>query len=281
MSTDTAATAASHPTSAHLPSTIRIGFARIAIEIRAFFRDKESAVFTFALPMILLVVFGSVFNQEIAPGVTFSQYFVAGMIASGVVYTAFQNLAISIPQERDDGTLKRLLGTPMPQSAYFVGKVGMVFVIYVVQVALLMGIGVAFFGLSMPDSASKWVTFTWISLLGLVSCTLLGVAFSSVPRTGKGAPALVSPIVLVLQFTSGVFFIFSELPSWMQTFASIFPLKWLTQGMRSVFLPDSFASQEVAGSWELPKVALALVVWTVIGAVLALTTFRWQRRGER
>ena len=45
---------------------------------------------------------------------TFAQYFVAGMIASGVVYTSFQNLAIAIPQERDDGTLKRLEGTRCP-----------------------------------------------------------------------------------------------------------------------------------------------------------------------
>ena len=50
---------------------------------------------------------------------TFSQYFLAGMIASGLVYTGFQNLAIAIPQERDDGSLKRLYGTPMPAAAYF------------------------------------------------------------------------------------------------------------------------------------------------------------------
>ena len=87
--------------------------------------------------------------------------------------------------------------------------------------------------------------------------------------------------MLVLQFTSGVFFVFSQLPTWMQHVASLFPLKWLTQGMRSVFLPDSFATQEVAKSWELPQVALVLAIWTVIGAVLAITTFRWQRRGER
>ncbi len=90
-----------------------------------------------------------------------------------------------------------------------------------------------------------------------------------------------SPIVLVLQFMSGVFFVFSQLPGWMQTIASIFPLKWLTQGMRSVFLPDTFAAQEVSGGWDLPMVALVLAVWTVVAAVLALTTFKWQRRGER
>ena len=268
-------------TSSPGPSALSLGIRRIGIELRQFFRDKDSAVFTFALPMLLLVVFGSVFNTDIAPGVTFSQYFVAGMIASGVIYTAFQNLAINIPMERDDGTLKRLQGTPMPRSAYFVGKVGLTVLVYIVQVALLLLIGVLFFGLDLPDSAAKWWTFTWISVLGLISCTLLGIAFSSVPRSGRSASALVTPIVLVLQFTSGVFFVFSQLPGWMQGFASLFPLKWLTQGMRSVFLPDTFAAEEVSGGWDLPLVALALGIWCVAGAVLVLTTFRWQRRGER
>jgi ABC-2 type transport system permease protein len=90
----------------------------------------------------------------------------------------------------------------------------------------------------------------------------------------------VTPIVLVLQFTSGVFFLFQDLPSWMQTFASLFPLKWLTQGMRYVFLPDSAQALEVAGAWELPKVALALSIWVVLGLVLSLAFFRWQRRGD-
>ena len=101
---------------------------------------------------------------------------------------------------------------------------------------------------------------------------MLGIAFSSIPKTGRGAPALVTPIVLVLQFTSGVFFVFSQLPHWMQVFASFFPLKWLTQGMRSVFLPDSFTSQEVAGSWELPMVGAVVVVpqWLVVGGATEL-----------
>jgi ABC-2 type transport system permease protein len=81
----------------------------------------------------------------------------------------------------------------------------------------------------------------------------------------------------------------------MQQVGALFPLKWLTQGMRSAFLPDSFASNEVAGSWELASVALVLVAWAVGACVLALLTFggtvgtveteagRWQgpaRRGR-
>ena len=61
----------------------------------------------------------------------------------------------------------------------------------------------------------------------------------------------------------------------MQTFASLFPLKWLTQGMRSVFLPDSFVSQEVAHSWEVGRTALILVVWTAVGILFSIKKFKW------
>ncbi|MEZ5114728.1 MAG: ABC transporter permease [Candidatus Nanopelagicales bacterium] len=266
----------------HQPGMLAIGRRRVGIELKQFFRDRESAVFNFLLPVLLLVIFGAVFGgQDLGPsGITFAQYFVAGMIASGIVYTSFQNLAIAIPLEREDGTLKRLRGTPMPKGSYFAGKVGMVFVAYVAQVTILITVGVLFYDIALPQTGLQWWTFVWVSVLGLIACTLCGIAFSVVPKTGKGAPALVTPIVLVLQFTSGVFFLFSDLPPWMQKFASVFPLKWLTQGMRSVFLPEGAATVEPAGSWELPQVALMLALWCVIGLVAAVVFFRWTRRGE-
>jgi ABC-2 type transport system permease protein len=64
----------------------------------------------------------------------------------------------------------------------------------------------------------------------------------------------------------------------MQQFAALFPLKWLTQGMRSVFLPEDFATQEVAGDWELGKTALILVIWLVLGLLVAIKTFKWSRQ---
>ncbi len=260
-----------------LPSTLKIGVSRGFLELKQFFRQRESVVFTLLFPVLLLLIFGSVFKDEIAPGVTFSQYFVAGMIASGLVNTGFQQLAITIPMERDDGTLKRLRGTPAPASSYFIGKIILVFVSMSIQVILLLIFGVLLYGISLPSDGAHWLTFIWVMLLGLISSTLLGIAFSSVPKSGRGASAVVSPIVIILQFFSGVFFVFTQLPTWMQNFAAIFPLKWLTQGMRAVFLPDSFAAQEVAGSWELGKIALLLGAWSVAGFFLALKTFRWEK----
>jgi len=67
----------------------------------------------------------------------------------------------------------------------------------------------------------------------------------------------------------------------MQNFASIFPLKWLTQAMRYVFLPDGAQVIEAGGAWQLGMCALVLGAWTIVGFVIALKVFRWSPRGER
>jgi ABC-2 type transport system permease protein len=261
----------------NLRETLRIGLLRSQIELKQFMRQRESVVFTLFFPVILLFIFGTVFKDTIAPGVTFSQYFVAGMIASGLVNTGFQQLAITIPMERDDGTLKRLRGTPMSVSSYFIGKALLVTFLMIIQTAMLLFFGSVVFDLNLPSDLMLWWNFTWLVLLGSACSTILGIAFSVVPKSGRSASAVVSPIVIILQFFSGVFFVFTSLPSFMQQLAAIFPLKWLTQGMRSVFLPEEFATQEVAGSWELGKIAIVLSIWLILGLLFAVKKFKWSR----
>ena len=257
---------------------LRVGLLRGQLEIKQFMRQRESVVFTLLFPILLLFIFGSVFKGNVAGDVSFSQYFLAGMIASALVNTGFQQLAIMIPIERDFGTLKRLRGTPIALASYFIGKVICVFYSMVIQILLLLAFGVWLFDLNLPSSGSAWIRFVILIILGTICSTVLGIAFSTVPKSGKGASAVVSPIVIVLQFFSGVFFVFTTLPKWMQEFAALFPLKWLTQGMRSVFLPDSFATQEVAHTWEISRTYLVLVIWLIVGTLFALKKFKWSDR---
>jgi ABC-2 type transport system permease protein len=262
-----------------LPSLPSVYRSRATVELKEFFRQRESVVFTLLLPVLLLVVFGAVLDYDIGFGVTFTQYFMAGIIAAGILGASLQNMAISIATERSDGTLKSLAGTPMPRSAYFVGKIVQVLAVTVAIIAVLLLIGVAFYDIDLP-SGRDWVTFAWVTALGAAACTLLGIAISSLAKNGRSASATVTPFALLLQFISGVFFVFGSLPTWMQTVAAVFPLKWMGQGLRSVFLPDALAAQEPAGSWELGRVALVLAVWCVAGLLLCVVTFRWQERGS-
>ena len=260
-----------------LPNTLTMGWRRGKVEIRQFSRQRESVVFTTLFPVILMAIFGSVFSGQITNGVKFSQYFLAGMIASGLVNSGFQQLAINIPMERDDGSLKRLRGTPIPATSYFIGKTILVMASIAFQVAFLLIGGVLFFGIHLPTSPHKWLIFILIMFLGIGSSTALGVAFSTIPKSGRGASATVIPIVIILQFFSGVFFVFTQLPHWMQQIASVFPLKWLCQGIRSVFLPDAFAQSEVAHSWETDRTLLVLTIWLILGLVISIRTFKWNR----
>ncbi len=118
-------------------------------------------------------------------------------------------------------------------------------------------------------------------VLGTVSCALLAVAYSWVIPNGRSAAAIVTPPFLVLQFISGVFFPYNQLPAWMQTLAAFFPLKWIAQGFRSVFLPPEFVVVEPARSFELNHVALVLGLWCVASLVISLMTFRWRDADSR
>jgi len=272
------------PTVTRLPGALRLGLARTSLELKIFFRERDAVIFIFAYPVIMLAIFANVFAEETmdfgeGPALGFADYFLPGMVATGLLLTSFQNLAISIAMERDEGTLKRLRGTPMPSAAYFLGKIGSVLVTSLVQMVLLFAVAHFVFDIALPDAAG-WTRFAWVFALGTASGAVCGVAFSSLPRTGKAANAVVTPVVLVLQFISGVFFAFPSLPEWMQQIAALFPLKWMAQGMRSVFLPEAAKVAEPAGSWELPMIALVLAAYLVVGLVVGIKTFRWRRHDD-
>lgn len=258
----------------------RIGLARGSLEIKQFFREKGQVIFTFALPVIMLVLLASIFRGRIGDtGVDAQQIYVTGMLGVGILSTSFQSMVLQVAGERANGTLKRLRGTPMPRSAYFVGKIAVVLVSSFGQAVVLLGVGTLFFGLHLPSDAGHWLTFLWVYVLGIVACTLLGLAYSSVvPAASAGAMVFLP--VITLQFISGVFIPFNQLPDVLQKIAAVFPLKWLCQGMRSVFLPDVFQQYEPGMSWAHGRVALVLAGYGVLGLVLCLTTFRWKGRDD-
>jgi ABC-2 type transport system permease protein len=150
----TPANAPTGPAAGALPSVWRLGAARGGVEVKVFFRDKMAVAFVFGLPPILLVLLGSIFgSQAAAHGVTVGQLFTAGMIAGGIMSTSFQYLAIGVAVERETGMLKRLSGTPMPATAYFVGKVIQVLVCTVAETVLVMAVGMLFYHLHLPASS--------------------------------------------------------------------------------------------------------------------------------
>ncbi|MBF6332016.1 ABC transporter permease [Nocardia transvalensis] len=269
-------------TAVPLPSPWRLGLVRGAVEVKCFFRERDAVVFSFALPIGLFFLFSAIFGREdIAEGVPYSQALLPAMITAGLASTTLTHLAIWIAVDRDNGTLRRLVTTPMPRTSYFLGKIVMMVVVGVLETLALLAIGVLAYDVDLPSTPQKWWTFGWVTVLAFATFGVLGVALSSLPRGAQSAAAVVNAPVLLLLFVSGVYVPLTMLPGWLQDASGIFPLRWVGQGLRSAFLPDAVAARTEAGSgWEHGRILLVLTVWFVLGFVACLTTFRWKRRGD-
>jgi ABC-2 type transport system permease protein len=248
-------------------------------EVRNFFRNKMQLSFVLLFPILLLVVFASVFSGDVTAGgetIPLKQLMMAGIIAAGVMSTGFQGVAIDIVLERDRGMIRRYATAPMPRAAYFIAKLARVLLTTFVEVAILLAISVIAYGLPLPDTAAKWFTFSWVVLLGTLACTLMGMAWAGVIPSAPAATPMTTPVFLVLQFMSGVFITLSDTPTWMVRVASLFPLKWMAQGLRSVFLPDALKQGEPNHSWELGTAAIVLGAWVIVGGFITWRTFKWR-----
>lgn len=261
---------------------LSLGASRIGYEVRSYFRQGDTVFFTFLFPLLMLTIFSLAFSSQSfgPPGeeISAAAYYLPGMIAAGILLSGLQNLGVDIAMERSDGTLKRFAGTPLPVVSYFIGKIGQVFVTATLQAAMLILVAAVAFQVALPTDPSKWLTFAWVFVLGVTTSAVLGIAVSGIPRSGKSATAVIIPIALVLQFISGVYLAFALLPVWLQNVASVFPLKWMAQGMREVFLPAVFEGQEQGDSWNLAGVAIVTLIWLVAGLILCRVTFRWIRK---
>ncbi len=136
------------------------------------------------------------------------------------------------------------------------------------------------FQLQLPTDAYAWFTLGWVFILGIVSCSLLGIFVSNFASNAVSAAVMTNGPAVGLQFVSGTYVPLMALPTWMLIVGSIFPVKWMAQGgFRSVLLPAQMVVFEPAGSWEHGRIFLVLAAWSIGGLMACLYVFRWSDRG--
>ncbi|MEV3903847.1 ABC transporter permease [Mycobacterium sp. NPDC050551] len=262
-----------------LPSAVRIGFSRVIPELKMFYRRPEQVVLTFSMPAVICLLLGSIFTAKL-PGTQTSTGAViaASMLAYGILSTSFVNLGVGIAADRETGALRRLRGTPATASSYFIGKIMLVAIVSLAEAVILLAVGVLVFGLNLPADVSGWFTLAWVFVLGIISCSLLGIFVSNLVSNALSAAVITNGPAVGLQFLSGTYVPLMVLPTWMLIAGSIFPVKWMAQGFRSVLLPPDMVAFEPAGSWEHGRIFLVLAAWSITGLLACLSVFRWSDR---
>ncbi len=243
---------------------------QIRYENRAFWRNPAAAFFTFAFPLIFMVVFNAIFGaQEISAGVKAATFYTPAIVAFSVVNACYTNLAMGITAVREEGILKRVRGTPMPAWVYLVGRMGESVLVGLLLVLVVSVFGAVVYGVPFPFE--RLPELLLVLLVGSACFCGLGLFVSGLVPNERAAPAVVNATILPLLFISDVFV---KLPpdNALAQVANVFPVRHLALALQSIWTP------EASGALNLTDVAW-ICGWAVIGLLLALRTFSWEPKG--
>jgi ABC-2 type transport system permease protein len=235
---------------------------------RLFWRSRELAFFTFALPIILYFLLGSVYGDDEVDNVAGADYLLAGMLGYGAASTAFAGLAILLVVRREQGILKRLRATPLPASTYLAAVLSSIVLIFGLESVLMIVIGRVGFDTALPE---RFLSLALALLLGAVAFAAMGVGLSGLVRSAEGASAVVNAIYLPVSFISGAFFSPESFPAFLEAIANVLPLTYFIELVRDVMLHGSQI-------WDEPTAVAVIAAWGAVGLAAAIRSFRWEPR---
>ena len=257
----------------------RSGLARGGIELRQTLTNVLD-LWTYFFPAALLV--GTVYFMRDAtvPGTDLSlgARTLASTLGMGLAFAGLMTVATLLLTDREDGTLLRAKATPHGMAGYFVGK--LVLVGGMSAVSLVLQIVPSLFIVDgLQIDAAGWLTLCWLVPLGFAATIPLGAVFGSLLDNPRNIGLLLLPLGGLVAI-SGIFYPITSMPGWLHGVAQVFPIYWLGLGMRSVFLPDALAAAELHGSWQHPETFGVLLLWAVLGLLLAPVVLRRMARRE-
>jgi ABC-2 type transport system permease protein len=242
---------------------------------KAFWRDPASVFFTVMLPVIFLFIFATIFGNDTIDelgGVKVTTYYVPAIISLAVISATFVSPAMSLVEDRENGVLKRVRGTPLPSAVFIAGRVGNAIVVSLVMVVVVTILGRLVYGVEVPTETIPGVIVTLV--VGAASFACLGFAMTAIIPSQDAAPAITNAIALPLYFISGIFIPENEIPDGVLSVADVFPVRHFFEAFFAAFDP---ATTGVGIEWgELAIVA----AWGLAGLLLAIRFFRWAPRAD-
>jgi ABC-2 type transport system permease protein len=195
----------------------------------------------------------------------FISYFVPSMLGLSVMQVGIF-AAIPLVADREKLILKRLAATPLRRWQLVGSNVLMRLLIALVQSVIIVGVGVAAFGVEITGSLLLAAAFV---ALGAMAFLALGYVIASFARTEEAANGMTSVVQFPMMFLSGTFFPIDQMPELLRAIARIIPLTYLADALRQVMVGGApFAPLYVC--------AAVLAAWLIGCFFVASRTFRWQ-----
>jgi ABC-2 type transport system permease protein len=252
----------------------------IAARVRMTLRTPRALVFTFAFPLVLLLLFGGLNgNQTVAATagggrVSFAQFYAPAIGVFSLASACYSGLVLALSTARDSGLLKRVRGTPLPMGIYLAAWMAGAALTGAAAVVLLLAVAVPALGIDVYPRLLPAAVVTLA--LGATCLAALGLAVTSLVRSADQAMPVAQLTFLPISFISGIFYPLDGAPGWLVHLAEVFPLYHLARAFGACFQPQTAGAGFAWGHLAI------LVLWTAIGLGVAARRLRWEPgAGER
>lgn len=247
---------------------------------KSLLRNQRALVFTIAFPVVLLVLFNSIFahgkgTTTLTRGLQLDEdaYFTAGIVAYTIMLSAFSTMAIGLTTQRESGQLKRLRGTPLPPWVFMAAQVVRAILLILFMTVVLLLIGHFAYGVHFPgDTLGGFILYL---IIGTGTMCILGIAITALTPTAESAATIAPFSAVLLSFISGVYIPIDQLPSWLQEIGRVFPLAHLADGLQTTLAP-------AASGIGLNGTNLGVLgLWALGGLIVAIRKFSWEPQAAR
>lgn len=234
--------------------------------LKLYMREPVALFFTIFFPLMLLLLFGSMFGNEPSQqygGFGYIDSYVPALAAIVIGTVALQSIPINTATQREQKVLRRFKATPMPSYVYILADVATNFLVSAVGMVVLIIVARLVFNLRFGGSAlSTLVGF----VIGAISFIAIGYIVASVAPTSRMAQAIGSLIFFPMMFLSGAAFPLAIMPEGIQTVAKALPMTHMVMLLQDLWFGTG---------WNTTSLVVLLVLLAV-GAIISSMVFRWE-----
>ncbi len=198
----------------------------------------------------------------------FIDFFVPGILAFVVFLLTTLLTLITFVGERSNGTLERVLASPVTEGEIVAGYALTFGLLGMIQVAFLLLVAIVFFNIMIVGNVL--LAFLTVALLALVSLSL-GILLSSMAKRPEQAIQFIPFVVLPTFLLSGIFWPIQAIPQWLRPLSYLVPPTYAVDACRAVMLKG----------WGLDRIWPDILI-LLIFAVLFLAMATWSlKRGKK
>ncbi len=189
-------------------------------------RDRRTIALIFIVPLLIATIAG--FS---IPDKTSLDMAAPGILATLILFFGFLITGISFLRERTQGTLERMLVSPMSRMDIVAGYLLGLLVFALIQTLIMFFYMV--YVLDINYQGSLWQILVFQALIG-INAVSLGTFFSAFARNEFQMVQFIPMVIIPQIFTSGLFIPVSQLPVVLEWLSKFLPLTYGVEGIKAL-----------------------------------------------